>query len=69
MSLTRKLFACVNNQGTAMGETVLTESQYNDARQRTIAEQAALCASDCTEINWQDVSENDAFNDDGTFRD
>jgi len=54
-------FACVSEQGTAMSETVLTAEEYADSKHRADAERAALAASDCTRIEWHDVTENDAF--------
>lgn len=59
-----RLFACVSDQGTAMYETVLTEDEYNNPEMRAEAERTALAAPDCPRIQWEDVTDNEAFWDD-----
>lgn len=56
------MWVCVNDQGTAIGETALTESEYWTAALRLKAELRALASGDCSRVSWAFVSDNDALN-------
>lgn len=43
-----------------MTETVMTEEEYNSPQFKAQHERIALQASDCTRIEWHDVTENEA---------
>lgn len=60
MTTSSKIYACVTDSGTAMPETALTESEYANPAIRAAAERIALGASDCTRIEWHDVTGNEA---------
>jgi len=59
--VTRRIFACVSDQGTAMLETALNEDEMTNPELKAQAERAALLASDCSRIEWHDVTDNEAF--------